>query len=804
MAESRLTKFELLEKYSSKEWQSKFLRLLSLTSILKGSIISVNYRVPDEVNEAIVLTPYGQQVLNYLIKQEKIGPKEARLQCLLVLSYVDILVDVENTDQEKLVNSIGRQIHDGALRFPYIYGRLLYDKVADSFSEEREYLNVEDTSKLLTETPTGVWQADNIIIGPYGVVVSDVQRTLPPSQRIPLQHCVDPACHVVHKVHLTTSYEAPINRSMYKMEEYLEKGGQEPSDWAGFIEEVSNGRARSFNDSDSSSVPYSLGDLLSIEELRSLLVRMLDTGMARSVRTFLESLGVKGPADKLTGELDHAQLMQLLLIQSDESIISALDEQVKAGEIRVPAGEVRSLKVHHGVRRGVWGLSSELSRYGLRFTSQAPGLSHLRLRRLIHGLYSIDDKEQSSELDWQLRSTRGSSLKGRREEYLRTAPPKDIIRRLVLRDRAKVAQVCMDLQIEWSSELKNDDLINAIMWKLGFRLEVDEEDHRSFWPKHDEMTNLARAANLSTSVDEDRISSGAGVYFKSLEGVLEDSLVYTAWSLCSDHYSSASPFVYDYESARGEVMGVLTKVSAENSAEARDSIRFGENNTLFSLIRGFDLLAQHLDKIRSYFGKPESSRKDLPRYHGKTELKKFPFVHKVLFLDLLPSSQLRLIQDLKEFARLLSSSGICESRNDLLHFRRSTADVEKLTDALEFVRTAVRKAEQVGIVRTLYRLHSKKVDEWGRSTTSLISGGGQVVNFSRPSPYDWLGLPGLEKPQYLFHYAIFEEPNEMFRFLPGRSSEYSAMWSNFPRRPATSGASIAKQSKSTPSGQDFD
>ncbi|WP_141124790.1 hypothetical protein [Prescottella equi] len=800
MAATKYSKTELLEKYDSEEWRSNFLRVLALSSLLKGSIISANYRVPDDLNDAIALTPYGQQTVNHLVKQEKVGVKEARLQCLLVVSYLEMLVDIDRTDQSKIIDSINRQIQAGDLKYPFIFGRALYDVAADLFTEERDYLNVEDTSKLLEATPVGVWQVDNVITGPFGLLESETRRAMAPTHRVPLQHCVDPACRMVHSVFLTTDQEAKINRCMHQIDEFLAKADQEPSDWAGFIEEVGGHKSTSFDDLSLSSIPFALGDLLSVEELRTLLNKMLKSGSARRVRTFLEGSGRRGPEKALTADLEHAKLMQLILMQSDEAVLASLEESVKTNSISVPKGEVRVLKVNRNVSKGVWGLKPELSAFGLRFESAVGGLPQLRLRRLIHNLYTVPESDLA-DLDWQLRAVSGSSLEGRREEYLRTASPKEVIQRLILRDRVMVEETCRNLRIAWGADDSDDYLADAILWKLGFSLAPVGDAHAEFWPKHDEMTNLARAATLSTTVDEDRISSGAGVYFKALERLLEDSLVYSTWALCFDHYRSPHPFVYNYDSVREEVMEMLSKASIEESG-VHKSVAFGENNALFSLTQGFRVLAGLLTRIRSGMEDGDMERLDLPRYVGKTLLKEFPFGHSVMFLDLLKGSQDKLIQDLGDFSRSLSSSEILESRNSLLHFRRSTANVDKLTDALEKVRTSVRRAEQAGIVRTLYSRARTVVDEWGRSTLSLVGRDGQVVNFSRPNAYDWVGLPGLKAAQYLFHYAVFEEPNEMLRFAPGWSSEYTELWSNFPRRPKSIKASVAKQAQSAIGEQD--
>lgn len=409
-------------------------------------------------------------------------------------------------------------------------------------------------------------------------------------------------------------------------------------------------------------------------------------------------------------------------------------------------------------------------------------------------MFSLDDPAANPDLSWQLRTVGGIGVRGKLESYIRTTAPRTTIKELILRDHDRVAWMCSKLGITWSTDDTDEYLLNSIIWKLGFDALVDDNLSIDFWRKHDDMTHLAQAASLNTVVDEDKISAGAGVYFRRLEGLLEDALVYCTWALCTDHIIEADPFVYVYDDARQSAMQTLTRMS--EAINSKDPIIYGDNNTLYPLIRGFDILAEHLNSLLGESKSALHLREAMPEYHGKTSIKEFPLLHTIPFLDLLGSSQAKIIDDLKSLSRDLSSSRIHESRNALLHFRRSSADVNALTMALETVRTAIRRAEQSGIVRTLYVRDYIQTDEWARSTVSLRSREGQSVTFFRPTPFDWLGMPDMGSPQFLFHSALFAEPNEMLRFSNGRPSEYSRKWSSYPRRPTSSGASVANHSKS--------
>jgi len=211
------TKFELARDHADPDWQQQFLRILALTSTLRESIISSDYRIPDEINNAIYLTQYGSDIAQTLTKKHDVPYKEAKMLCFLILAYRDLLVDIEKTNYPVLVDEIGKHIKDGIIRHPFVFGRVLYDKAAELFPDEHKYLSVSDTSRLLEGTPCGVWQAGELTMGPYGLVKSFEERQLSPRTKIPLQHCSDPSCDILHYVQLTTDYEAPINSHRPKL-----------------------------------------------------------------------------------------------------------------------------------------------------------------------------------------------------------------------------------------------------------------------------------------------------------------------------------------------------------------------------------------------------------------------------------------------------------------------------------------------------------------------------------------------------------------------------------------------------------
>lgn len=794
---TRTTDQALQQLYTSDTWREAFLRLWRLTSLLRSCLIKHSYRIPDDINNAIVLTAEGTAAANYLQRQEKVPVKESRLLCLLVFAYEKPLVDVEKTNIDLLCATIAAQIVKNEIRHPYVFGRLLYDRMSQLFPDEKDYLNVEDTQRLLDETPAGVWQVDNFVTGPYGILLSDCARNLPPTTRPPLQHCVDPSCFAVHPIRLETSHDAAINKYYEKIYDYLEKQHDEPADWSSFIVGLSGTNAGAYDDNSLFSVVYAISELLHEEEARTLLERMMNTGAAKSARLALEAKGVRGSSRDLCADRSHPELMQLLLLQSDAAIAAALDQAILGGAIEVPRGEVRILRVHESFGQGRWGLQPELSWLGFRARSHNRHLAVLRLRRLVDDLYSLDSKADSDTLEWLLRHVRGTSLAGRRGEYLRVSHPRDIVERLVLHSRSVLERAHQLLALEFDAELDEDVVVLRLLWRLGFDVVVSSEPNAKFWRLHNAIADLAHTSAATSTSGEEAISSAAGLYFPAVEELVEDTLVYATWALTTDHIANESPFIFDPERCREQVFEKLNLIVAES---ADSSLTLGKSNTLYVLINGFVLLRKFLIKLQTADA-DEFLREKLPDYVQHTSLKLFPFTKTAPFLDLTAGAQNVVLKAINDLHQTLVQSDVHTVRNSLLHYRRTELTPQAVIDMLDSVRDAILRAERNGLVRTRYERVEQVTDEWGRSVTTLRSQSGGAVEVWRPSPHDWLGMPSLRIEQYLFHCAVFDEPNEMLRFAPATGSMYSAYWTKFPARPAAPRAAIARQAQSDGTGE---
>lgn len=774
---------ELLAKYKDPKWREDLLEIIDVTEFLDGCVIRSDYRISDELNNAIVPSAAGSRMVLELGKSqggEKVPTKEARLMCLLHLAHIELLIDPEKMDVKVLAKAISDQLLSGEIMLPHVHGPDLYEKAADLFPERRRFLGISDTAKLLDGQPIGVFQAGYWVSGPFGLHKSSAWRDFSPTRRIPLQHCHDVSCNSIHNTRIDTDGTAPINSLRHRVHRYQEAESDTPSEWSKFLTTISNYDAKAFDDFDLSTTFALLGDGFNEAELRLILTWLLDnTGGV--LRDYVAQFGLRGRALDLTASLSSAQCLQLCFLCSDRQIAGAIDTLVFKGAIEIPAGEVRTPVLRRDVRQGNFRIRLEASALGIRLSAR-DDVAAMRLRRLIEHLYPAEDPEAEDELKWQLRSTPGVSLEARLDEFLRTASPHEVLSRLVLSRRAHVSKAGDELHLEIAGAEDDETLVDRLLWKLGFDVDITASLRIGYWTGHERLRQAAQTANVSTLVDYELVRSVAVSYFVKLEEFLTDTLSFATWVLLNDHVVSQHPFQYDFDRDRKYAFSRLEQFDLLRTKKPEERLRFGDDITLYPLVRGFECLAGLLSSTLEQESSLARDITQYPDFHKKTELQRFPFIHTIPFLDLVGSAQTRLIEGLKEISALLVQSEIASARNDQLHFRRSAADLDALMKTLDLVASAIQKIELLGIVRDLFYPDKVENDRWGRRTVFLSNRRGKEIALARPTSHGLLRLPNLATPQYIVSSAQFAEPNDMLRAIPTSKSSYSTMWGMFPQR----------------------
>jgi hypothetical protein len=755
---------ELLAAYEDTDWRRAFADVVDLMDILRDCIIPDKYAVPSALSNAIALTDAGREVKGRLIRQEDVPGLEAHLMCALALGHDEVFVDVANTNLEGLASAISDQVVAGKLRFPFLFGRQLYDYFAAEFDEEKDLLTNEETIQLLDAIPSGVFQYGRFVVGPSGLRTTEHRRTLRSTSRVPAYHCDDPVCRELHSVVLSTGHNAAINAERGKLERVLRSMPNAASDWTGLAGEISRVSESYFGNSWTAPMVTLVGDCLSDGELSTLHDYLAE-------------------AQPISDYASREEFLEEILVHFDDDVVcGAIDLLVGQGAITVPPGEVRRPVSTAHLRSGAFKLQPQLGANGVRFVSGDPGLPILRERDLFRRIYLGASDVERHELDWQLRGFDGVSLEVRLDEYLRTQSPADALTRLVLSGSASAIAASELVGAGDFDGASDEEIISRLLWKLGFDDRDPEDLHSEYWRQHEKVAAAVQSWLGTGSNEAADFKGKASAYFSELEGRLEDSLAFAAWTLLFDHSSSPRRFDYTPDLDRPVGLELLDRYTrSENASERGEKLRFNGNLTMYPLMRGFGVLATVLTSIRgkrSTFDRPKS---EFPSYASLTALQSFPFGSTLPFLDISEHSQERIITGFHQIEAGLRQAKVDQVRNDFSHYRRTSPEVAQMAESLEAVAKAVRLIENLGFGLNVFAPTGETADRWGRRIVHFQGPRSLEHAISRPSSLQWAGLPSLQNNQFLVRAAAFEDANEVLRFDRGYSSDFSEMWSDYPK-----------------------
>ncbi|MDT0317918.1 hypothetical protein [Streptomyces millisiae] len=774
-----LSKEEIFRKYADEELQKKILQLAALSDILGHSLIANSYKPSIRLNESFKLTKYGEEKLQSFVKK-RVPYSEARLICLLELSWIDLLVDPTATSSEDVREAISREIVDRKIYFPFIFGRFLYDRAFEKLDLEDGVmsLNLSETLEFLDDTPQGVFQYRDYVTGPYGLLTSQEPRFFPPERGAPLMHCSDVDCAAVHRVGFATGAEAAINKHRSEAVKVLAKDSDNPSAWGSFLSDLFVRDLKPARDQVGDTLIPILGDCLTDAEIRSLSAWLLDNTQGR-LRSTAESVALRGRASDIVAGLGRAEMMQLCLTLGDRDLTNGLDALIYSGDIKVPPGEVRRPKVvvENGI--GEFQLHAELGPSGVRIRSHSVNLAPLRLRRLVESMYRLDDVIDREELDWQLRGENGPSLEARLESYLQKRSPETVIKTLSVVRKSNAVTACEVLGLR-EGAIEDPQFVSLILWKLGFGTHIDDDLHADFWRHHEKLEQLTRAAlGAPQPPPVDDFRGAAANYFVALETLLRDSLCYSIWALTVDHYVARQPFIYRPEVDSAFAFSWLQDV-VDRSGDS--TLNYGEKVTLHALMRGYQCLGAELERMSAEPDRWLRSGDIVPSWAAQQNLQKFVFWHTVPFLDLTSESRMTILRQLQEISRVLVSEKVYDDRNSWMHGGREIPDPTRVRKVLAAVKDVVQMIEDSGFARVKFATSSQKADGYGRSVTTLLNAKSMSIEVRNPTQFDWLGLPSTSRSLHVMSAACFAAPDHYLRFRSEVQSPFADLWANFPRR----------------------
>ncbi|MCP3026588.1 hypothetical protein [Halobacillus sp. A5] len=755
--------------------------IYDISMFLHKCILSKDYTPSQSYSEAIVLNDIGQEVIEQLLdKLKTISKNGPELKLATVLSSPGY-IDLELSNFDLLLKTVHEEIKNKKLLFPYVFGRELYDKFFDMYGNDEE-INYEETLSLLDNTPNGVFQVNDLLTGPFGLLKSTEFRNYSPVRDVPIRHCQDTSCHALHITSLMTA-SSVINELINEIREI----GQ---DFQSYFPQLTPLRKPNFyDDNNLENLPDLLGTFPEgeLKILLSLLINKHKEIRASFPKDHEFNHIWNGDGWGIANTLQHSQCMQLILLFKDNEIAEALERLIYDNKINISSSEIRRPYITRK-RRKRFNLKIECSRYGLRCTidsKENTNIALIRLKNLITKLYSESD--QMEKLEWKLRNIHGDNFVEKLEKYLLNENPQKILINLIF-DNADYVKATFnylkygDFEFPYPS-IKEEYILNKILWKLGFNSMSYPDYLNVFWKRHEHFLKIIKISDVITEEERETIRSSGVNYFVSLEEILDYSLSFITWSLLADHYLDTK-FEFNLEDARKFMVRNINDFQYYISDTDYLVLDSEGKNTLYPLIKGFVVVAEicedYLNK-RSSFKRPIS---EFPSYHNKTNIFKFPFDYKIFLLNLNESDVRRLIENLKEITSILENANVSNVRNRIKHNRpiHEFPKIDELEKTSRVIEELVNKMEVNGIIPQLYIYSGTEVDQFGRGVTNYRNYNNVLLQLSNNSQFIRCGLPDYMNPQLTIPNVNINNSIEKPRFLYQDKTLYSNYWEDYPKR----------------------
>ena len=662
------SKSSIAAKYGNTPFFDKLKRLASLREFFRLGIKRDGFRAPEEFT-SVIPSLEGNAIMEMLksLESSLSEPADISYVLFMLFAHEELFVDIEKTDPAPLVSALDRSIREGLIKFPWIFDHLLYDRAFNLFPDKPDHLSAVQTELLLKETPAGVFQLDTLVSGPGGLWEVEQSRLMKPLRELLLWHCSDATCNAAHTGFLMQS-DSKYGAAVSSIRKVLDNKSPE-SEWLGAVYHAMRPQVWT-DDFAPSDLPLLLGNSLSHREVKVVLRALLDNGN-KDLRKRLFKLRpdiLKDTTGITLDGLTKAEVMQMLLLSNDASLVAALDRSIARRNICVPPSELRTVVAAPRYRS--WAMNScELSDLGLRVAESGyprPLADPMaRLKRLILEVYGADDDRVT--LSFYLRGVPGSDVPSQLEHYLKGVDPSTAIKRMLFTSPDKLKKA-FDLirapHFEIPADSAEDEgLIARILWKLAFHKERVESRLAEFYSRLDDFKKTARDANVEKEDGRSLVRSVGVNLFVSLEEILDLTLSFLTWLFLSDPSSDALKF--NLQKGRTLAASALngTVEIGGDPLQLDDSGR----NTLFPLMVGLTALAR---RIREVIQDPTSQEKPavlLAHYATTSTLQLYPYRHYCFACDVPFAELTAALTLISEVASALQSEPVLHVRNRLDH-----------------------------------------------------------------------------------------------------------------------------------------
>jgi hypothetical protein len=258
--------------------------LYALSVFWQNAVYAEDYQASEEWPAVLRMTSYGEATLGSLgAFLDGISRPDTLLAYFVRFFHHDLFFDASTTDSTKVRAILQRELLQGRIRLPYLYGRVLYDRFNDSYCDTRtDHLMGADVERLLQGTPSGVYQVGTLVSGPLGILDSRERRFVPPTLSLPLWHCSDTGCSALHRVALIPP-PVPLVEALSRIGKALADRFGPPSEWEQVLDWLHCGfvpqPARSYVD-----LPLLIADCILGGERTALVAGALTSGEGQLLR----------------------------------------------------------------------------------------------------------------------------------------------------------------------------------------------------------------------------------------------------------------------------------------------------------------------------------------------------------------------------------------------------------------------------------------------------------------------------------------------------------------------------------------
>jgi hypothetical protein len=579
-----------------------------------------------------------------------------------------------------------------------------------------------------------------------------------------------------------------INGLMSSVFKILGEFGQS-SEYSRFVASLQVGYGW-YDDFSWKNLPWLLGSAFSERELRLLLAETITLQQAE-FRSRFPSGGssaskLKGSAADISNRLSKPEALQVLMLASDASIVSAIDSVVHRGEITIPSSETR-VSMASAETYSWLGVHCECSELGVRVVSREGTQPLARLRRLILQMYTSPSERK--QLAWML--GRAAAVGGIQEDtlgrevekFILERSPASALRELIFGSHEKLTQALANLcasHFRLPVDRSEDrQLANRMLWKLGFPRTHFDSKLETFYEKLAEFKEAACSSQLKMEDWKERVRAAGVNCFAVTEEILDLSLAFSTWLLLSDHYDEKH--VFNLRRARLLVSTELSGVIRTEDGPLQLSP--AGDNTLFPLVTGFLALAQRLSELLQNSEKHRKPEVLMAHYSHDSILQVFPYKHYRFVFD---ASRDELDQTIKLLQRSNSSlqqSSVISVRNGVIHPKQKFPTRTEIDSCCDSLRETVQALEVAGLIPTIYATVKVQDDAFRRVEVTSVNYGDRPLRWS-PSPAlrAIKSLPSVREPQVIVPSLHLPDTAEVLRFTVEEESDYRELWRSFPKR----------------------